>query len=282
MDLFNGVIYLTGPVIGALLLSFWELPQLLWIDVITFFIPLIPLLLITIPSVKLPETDVVKPSFMTDFREGLQFMYSTRGLIPLLLLSASLNFLLMPLGTLLPYFINVVHAGTVEQLALIMAVSQGGTIAASILMITKKTFTRRDYLIAGAVYGVFAGYMIIALAPISDFLLIAIGMLIIGLAAPIANITLRTIFQIIVPHDKLGRVIAVLSTVSMAMSPLGILYSGVMAEFIGVILLYFSSAILGILILTIVLMTTSIRDVMMLTQPNSPIVEVEKEDEKLI
>ena len=268
--LFQGFINLMGPLIGAILLSVWELPQLLWIDVLTFIVPLIPLLIIAIPRVKQPDKTLSKPSFSQDFKEGLGFLKQTRGLIPLLLLSSSLNFLLMPIGILLPFFINVIHAGTVENLALVMVAIQGGTIVASIIMATKKLSSRRDILISSVIYSIFAGYIIIALAPMSNFLVIAIGGIIIGFAAPIANITLRTIFQFVVPHDKLGRVTAVMSTLSLAMSPLGMIYGGIMAELIGTVPLFLISAITGILIFTVTWTVSDARYVTLMNPKELP------------
>jgi len=61
--LFNGLIYIIGPVIGASLLAIpgINIGMILWADVITFVIALIPLLLITIPKVEQPEVKEEAP-----------------------------------------------------------------------------------------------------------------------------------------------------------------------------------------------------------------------------
>ncbi|MDH5788394.1 MAG: MFS transporter, partial [Candidatus Bathyarchaeota archaeon] len=50
--LFNGAVTLVGPVVAAVLLEVWPIGQVLWIDAVTFLVALLPLLAITIPSVR--------------------------------------------------------------------------------------------------------------------------------------------------------------------------------------------------------------------------------------
>jgi DHA3 family macrolide efflux protein-like MFS transporter len=101
--LFSGAVTLIGPVIAALLLVLWRIDQILWIDAGTFLVALIPLLIITIPSVRRKQD---KSSFRKDFAEGLAFIKNGRGFLPLLMLATVVNFLLTPLFTLLPYYVK--------------------------------------------------------------------------------------------------------------------------------------------------------------------------------
>ncbi|MHA2099432.1 MAG: MFS transporter, partial [Candidatus Kariarchaeaceae archaeon] len=79
----NGMISLIGPVIAAVLIGFVGIENLgiiLWLDVVTFLIALVPLLLINIPSVKNPSNGE-KPSFRSEFKEGIDFLNKRRGLL---------------------------------------------------------------------------------------------------------------------------------------------------------------------------------------------------------
>ncbi|MHA1212421.1 MAG: MFS transporter, partial [Candidatus Heimdallarchaeota archaeon] len=96
--LFNSVIFLVGPIFGAFLNSVWDIKFILWIDMITFGIAVIPLLIIKIP--KLPKVDdgtKVKRKFFTDFKEGIVFIKNKKGLLALLGGFAITNLFLMPL-----------------------------------------------------------------------------------------------------------------------------------------------------------------------------------------
>jgi len=105
--LFTGAVNLVGPIVAALLLEFWEISQILWIDAVTFLIAIVPLLYVSIPSVRKKQEN---SSFRREFSEGLAFIRNGRGFLPLIILSTALNFLIAPLDTLLPYFVRFDYA----------------------------------------------------------------------------------------------------------------------------------------------------------------------------
>lgn len=107
---FSGAVNLVGPVMAALLLEVWSINQILWIDVITFVLAIIPLLMVRIPSVA-KTTTKVGFGFKKGFTEGLRHIKNHAGLLPLFLLAMILNLLITPLTTLLPYFIKFDHLG---------------------------------------------------------------------------------------------------------------------------------------------------------------------------
>ena len=41
--LFSGAVRLVGPVSAAVLLQFWQIQQILWIDVLTFLTAMVPI-----------------------------------------------------------------------------------------------------------------------------------------------------------------------------------------------------------------------------------------------
>ncbi|MFX0062345.1 MAG: MFS transporter [Candidatus Hermodarchaeota archaeon] len=247
--LFNGLVLLIGPVIAAFLMAFWEIGELLWVDVITFLIALVPLLLITIPAIIKQDSAQIKPSFKQEFTEGLTFIKNARGLLPFLLTASSLNFLLMPLSTLMPLYINFDHLGMELDLALVMAFLQGGIITGSLVMMLKG-FKRKVLMITLAIYTVFIFYIILALTPTGAFWIINLSAFVFGLMTTLINVTVITIIQMVVPLEKQGRVNSVTMAISSAISPLGMIYAGIGAEFIGTRLLFVVSATLGLIVTT--------------------------------
>jgi len=170
--LLTGAVTLIGPVVAALLLTFWKISQILWIDAITFMVAVIPLLLITIPSVRNKQD---KSSFKKDLGEGLAFIKNGRGFLPLLILATVLNFLLTPLSTLLPYYVKFDHFGEAPDLAIVMAFFQGGILAGGLLMSVMKGFKKKMVAIMSSVYIIFLGYALVALTPTGVFWFMAIG-----------------------------------------------------------------------------------------------------------
>ncbi|MFX0040863.1 MAG: MFS transporter [Candidatus Heimdallarchaeota archaeon] len=247
--LFTGVVQLLAPFIGALLLMFLSVYMILWVDVITFFIALIPLLLISIPSVRQvnhTEEKKEKRSFFKDFRLGLRTLKIIPGLVIMVILSMLLNFLIQPVNALMALFIMDVHGGGPGHIALAEITFTGGMIAGALVTSIKKNWKNKIRVIFISLLIALIGYMIFAIAPIGNYYIMGLGGIILGFNLPIINALYQTFLQTTVPVDKLGRVTSIDHTLSSAMSPLGSLISGPMALLIGIPSLFFFSGFLGV------------------------------------
>ncbi|MFX1430664.1 MAG: MFS transporter [Promethearchaeota archaeon] len=247
--LFTGVVQLLAPFIGALLLMFLSVYMILWVDVITFFIALIPLLLISIPSVRQvnhTEEKKEKRSFFKDFRLGLRTLKIIPGLVIMVILSMLLNFLIQPVNALMALFIMDFHGGGPGHIALAEITFTGGMIAGALVTSIKKNWKNKIRVIFISLLIALIGYMIFAIAPIGNYYIMGLGGIILGFNLPIINALYQTFLQTTVPVDKLGRVTSIDHTLSSAMSPLGSLISGPMALLIGIPSLFFFSGFLGV------------------------------------
>ena len=254
----SGAVTLIGPVVAALLLALWKIHQILWIDMATFIVAFIPLLMIKIPSLR-KEQD--KSSFREEFFEGFTFIRNAKGLLPLLILATALNFLLTPLSTLLPYYVKFDHSGEAPDLALVMAFFQGGILAGGLVMSVIKGFKKKMVTVALSLYIIFLGYALIALTPLMWFWFMAISGTIMALCVPVANVTLQTIIQTVVPIKMQGRVSSVVMALASAATPLGMILSGTIVEFIRTANLFLGCAIMGILIVTLSWLFTDVKHV---------------------
>jgi DHA3 family macrolide efflux protein-like MFS transporter len=265
--LFSGAVTLMGPILAALLLEFWKMSQILWIDAVTFIIAVIPLLLISIPSVIKEESEIGPmfnqddPSFRREFSEGLAFVKKARGFLTFIMLATALNFLLTPISTLAPYYVKVDHLGAASDLAFFMASIQAGVLAGGLFMLVIKGFKRKMVAVVVSVYVIFSGYALIALAPTGLFWFMAMAALATAFCLPVANVSIQTITQTVIPKKILGRVSSVTGALASAASPLGMILSGVIVEFTRTANLFLACAISGILILTLAWFFTDIRHV---------------------
>ncbi|MFX1489991.1 MAG: MFS transporter [Promethearchaeota archaeon] len=264
--LFTGVVQLLSPFVGALLLVFFikSIFLIFWADIITFFIALVPLLLIKIPSVKEvnhTEEKGKRSSFLKEFRLGLKTIKFIPGLIIMIILSMLLNFLVQPVNSLMALFIINVHGGGAPQLALIEMILTGGMIVGALFTSIKKNWNNKIRVIFISIAIALIGYMIFALAPSGSYLVLGIGGAILGFNLPIINSLYQTFLQTTTPADKLGRVTSIDSTLSSAMSPAGSLLSGPIALMIGIPLLFFYCGLLGVLVTIGIWVLTGIRKV---------------------
>jgi len=259
--LFSGLVQLIGPALAAALSLFLTFHQILWLDIITFFIALIPLLLIQIPSVERKESSksADKPSFFTDFKEGFVLLRSVPVLFTIIILAMFLNFLIQPLGVLLPYYVNTLHGGTLNEYAFVSISMNAGMILGAIVTTKKNKWSHKILTTFIGIIVLFLGYAYLALIPTGFFIMMVIGLLIMGITLPIINTIFQTIEQTIVPPDKIGRVMSIDSTLSLIISPLGIILTGILSVPLGVTTLFLFCGIIGVSISIATYLITNIR-----------------------
>jgi DHA3 family macrolide efflux protein-like MFS transporter len=280
----TSLIQTAGPALGALVYTFFlgVMAQILWIDILTYLVAIIPTILIFIPSIK-PKEKVEKPSFRTDFAEGLGFIRERPGLLTLLSMFTVANFLLPPAFILLPlYSTRTLAFGNqnlgILLLAALMSFQNLSMMGASALMSVLKGFKRNTF---GVVTGLFAGasgMVILALTPPGFFWMAAAGIIIMGLTIPIANISSQTIWQKVVPAEKLGRVFSVRLTIAQFTGPFAFLVGGIIAEVLAIPVVFLIFGVLMIFFLIGSWTLTSLPRVEDQLEEYQPIEEEKNED----
>ncbi|MHA2398392.1 MAG: MFS transporter [Promethearchaeota archaeon] len=262
--LFTSLIQLVGPVIGAILIAFFSLQFILWIDIITFSIAIIPLLLIKIPRVSDLNEISTKPkatSFRRDFKEGILTIRLIPGMVILLFLDMIINFLLAPVNVLLPLYIKDIHFGTALDLAFFSMFLNGGMILGGIVTTIKKSWEHKMAVYFTGLMVVIALISLLSVTPARGFIVLWIGIGAIGLILPIINTIYMTIIQSTVPPDKMGRVSSVIQSLSTAIFPLGTIIAGPLAEAIGIRAVFLYGSIIGVLVVFLIWRFTKIRHI---------------------
>lgn len=246
--LFNGLIYMIGPTLAALLYEFIRIQHIFLIDIITFLIALGPLLLIKVPSVKTHSKETEKLSFIKDFKTGLISIKSIPGLLSMIIFAMIFNIIFRPFSTLMPYYVNVVHNGSALDLALITTSMNIGNFLGALITSLKKEWKHKIKINIVGVMIFWCGYLNVVFAPTGAFLYMCVGVFISFIFFPIINAIYYTILQTVVPPDKVGKIISIDHTISMAISPIGAIIAGPLAELIGTTNLFFICTVLGILL----------------------------------
>ncbi|WXG46668.1 MAG: MFS transporter [Candidatus Atabeyarchaeum deiterrae] len=256
-----------GPLVGALVFALLggDLSRILWVDVITFLIAVIPTVIVRIPRVIMERSSGKKRSFRRDFGAGVSFIRETKGLTTLLSTFAIANFLLTPLGLLLPLFsIEFVAMGDTARApilyGILVTLANAGSLVSALFMSFHKGLKRNVVGVIGGMLLGATGMLLVALSPNLGPMLssltpegllwiAAIGMTLNGLTVPIANVSSQTIWQQVVPPEKLGRVFAVRITFAQVTVPIAMLFTGYAATYFGMQFVILLCAILEILAL---------------------------------
>jgi DHA3 family macrolide efflux protein-like MFS transporter len=258
---FTGIINLIGAPIAATFLFFFPIKIILWIDVLTFFIALVPLLLVSVPKVHIQNSINEKNSLIQELKLGLGTIHKVPGLLKILFVAMLFNFLLQPLFVLMTYYIKIFHGGSNFELALISMSIEGSTLIGAILVSVKKQWNHKMFVCFFGLLVASTGYLLYALAPIKAYAIMGLGMVLIGILLPVINTLLITIVQSIIPHDKMGRVSSIIQVISMVIAPVGAIISGPLGEVFGINYLYIYSAILALLITIIMYSFSNLRHI---------------------
>ena len=258
--IFTGLVNTMGPVIAGTLLLILPIDQILWVDILTFLFAITPLLLIRIPPLPKKEKIRKEKSYFGEFKIGLKAIKIVPGLLTLLFVATILNFLGTPFSTLMIFFVEVTHFGTVENTAFVLASIQAGMFVGAIIVVIKKVWKKKILIIFLGIFVGEIGHLILALAPSRNFTIICIGGFIFAFIVPFVNTMFLTILQTVIPPDKQGRVMSNVITIVTLVSPLGMIISGPIAQVIGIEVLFISSSLLNIIFIVIVWMFSNIRN----------------------
>jgi len=264
--IFTGLVNTMGPVIAGTFLLILPIDQILWVDILTFVFAIIPLLLIKIPP--LPKKENIKKdnikkeqSYLREFKNGFKAIKIVPGLLTLLFVATILNFLGTPYGTLMVYYVEVTHFGTVENTAIVLSSIQAGMFVGAIIVVIKKTWKHKILIIILGIIVGEIGHLIISFAPPQNFIAISIGGFIFAFIVPFVNTMFLTILQGVIPPDKQGRVMSNVITIVTLVSPLAMIISGPLAELMGITTLFKLSSFLNIIFIVLVWIFSNIRNV---------------------
>jgi len=235
-QMLNGGLNIASAPLGALLLELLSMQSILFIDVVTAFVAILPLFFIFIPQPKRASSPSGETgsSIWQELKLGFQYVRGWPGLLLIGLLATFINLLLTPAFTLIPLLVTQHFGGGAFQLAWLDSIAGVGVIAGGLLLGVWGGFKRRIITSLAGLIGIGFGAVLMGLTPGSMFPLGVAAALIIGFSLPITNGPLYAALQATVAPDMQGRVFTLIESVSSAMSPLGLLVAGPVADLIGV------------------------------------------------
>lgn len=239
-------INIVAPPSGALLLSILPMQGVLFIDVSTALIGILPLLFLSIPQPvrEMNAEGKHKTSVLQDMKEGFAYIASWPGLMAVTGLALLVNFLLTPTGSLMPLLITKHFGLGALQFGLMDSIWAFGMVSGGILLSIWGGFKKKILTAMSAVTGIGLGILIVGLAPANTFWLAMLGVTLSGLMNPLANGPLGAIMQANVKPEMQGRVMGVVISVSTLMTPLSLAIAGPVSDVIGIRTWYWVSGLL--------------------------------------
>jgi len=235
-QMLQGFMNILSAPLGALALEFLPVEGVLAIDVGTAMIAVLPLLFIPIPQ---PTRKPVVPgsrqgTFWFDFKEGFRFALSWPGLVIIGIMAIIVNLVISPGFSLLPIMVTEHFFGGAFELAWIEAAFGFGIILGGLLLSIWGGFKRRIVTSMVGMIGMGLAILLIGFVPSWAFYAAVVMLFFIGFFNPITNGPLFAAVQAAVRPDMQGRVFTLITSVASAMTPLGLIIAGPIADIFGV------------------------------------------------
>jgi DHA3 family macrolide efflux protein-like MFS transporter len=229
----NALANIVAPPLGALLLAFMPIQNILAIDIITAAIAIAPLLFISVPQPANPE-NLDSRSLLSEMTEGIRFVWNWRGLRTVTILAMMINFLVYPAFSLLPIHVTRFFNGGAIELAWLQSSYSIGLILGGFTLSIWGGNKKRVATALAALAFNGLGLLIFGVTP-ANILLLAIGSIFFsGLMNTIVNGTIFALLQAEVPPEKQGRVFTLILSLSTATALIGLAIAGPIAELINV------------------------------------------------
>lgn len=172
-------------------------------------------------------------SAFRDLKSTWSYLREDAVLATLLLAIPFLNFVGSPIGALFPALVKIDWHLSVRSLAIAETLSSIGILISSVLQSMWTPKVQRERLIVVSLFAVTVALgMMAGWQGASPYLLYS-GMLVCGFSIMLVNIPLQTAIATCTPESMRGRVDSMLTVLSNASAPFGLLLFGAMAEWTG-------------------------------------------------
>ena len=240
----NSVVQMVSNAIGGLLIGFAGVLLGLFYNTITYVISAAMIFLIVVPR-NLTNDKAISSSFVSDFKDGLQYITKNRGVLEITLSATFLNFF----GTMVSAFFVVYVTGHLNESGtlfgfLVAALGLGVAIGSlTVGWLNAVAYAGKVFMLTAAGFGITT----ILLTFIGTAQLAILIVILMGACLGLLNTTFYSVMQLVVPNEVLGRVLSVDEVGSVAAIPMGQIVAGLLISMSGIVFNYLVAGV-GVLL----------------------------------
>lgn len=253
-QMLQSVSSIAGPAVGALAITYLSISNVLYLDVIGATAGIISLLLVTIPELKSNAESSIS-NVLSELKDGFHAIYGNRGLRFLFLYSMIATFFIMPVAIMFPLLTTGHYGGGKWEMSIVeivwgIGMLIGGSVLGVLRIETPKVIlVNAMHIILGITFvfsGVFPSTWFIGFVLVTAF-----G----GVAMSIFSAAFMTTIQEEIVPEMLGRVFSLYFSMAILPSLIGLLFTGFIAEIIGISNAFWISGIFMVLVGIVSFMT---------------------------
>jgi MFS transporter, DHA3 family, macrolide efflux protein len=240
-----------GPVVAVGIYSTMSLAAILFVDVVTAVIGLSLLATIAVPTLsRVANND--KPSYFTDLREGLQYIFSN-DLVRWVMVIYSIVFLLVVAPSNLSPLMLVRTFGGDVWLLTVLELSFGiGMVAGGALMAIFASKVDRLGMMVGT--SIIFGVLAVVMGFTTNLIVFYSLFFLIGLAVPAFSTSSMTLLQETVEPERQGRVFGFVGIVMAVAMPLGMAVLGPLADIVSVEILLIATGVITVVVAVVAIL----------------------------
>ncbi len=179
-----------------------------------------------------PENQGPRPGLLSSVGEGLAFVYRNPGMLGLIILLATLGFVMLgPVFVLIPEIARESLGQKATGASILFAITSIGMFSMSVALASMSNLRRKGAILLITL--MVGGVIVMGLGASEWYLLTAVLMFLWGLGGGIMVNLNQTLAQSHTPDEVMGRVMSVVTLAVAGMMPLGSLVAGGGAELIG-------------------------------------------------
>lgn len=213
------IINILGPALAGILIAFMNIWLLFFVNGLSFLICSLLESFIVIPKIYSKRSE--KGGIASQFKEGLLYVTKDKPLLYLVLAGGVIiNFFLAPLSiyeTMLAS--KILNVGSTGYGMMNSILSVGALVGALLILINIFKDKYKMTVIGLSLEGI----AVLLLGLIANYYTVLLAEAILGLGVTLASVGISTLYQVLIPKDKMGRVMALVSTLCDVSVPLGTL-----------------------------------------------------------
>lgn len=233
------IINVFGPVLAGVLIAFMNMWMLFFLNGISFLICAFVESFVTIPKLSSEENN---QGIHEQFKEGLKYVAGDKSLFYIVIAGGVIiNFFLAPLSIYATVLATkVLKVGSTGYGMMNSAISIGAIIGALLMMANLLKDKYKMSVIGLSIEGI--ALALFGLIPNFYVALLAAGIL--GIGVTMASVGIGTLYQTLIPKDKMGRVMALVGTLCNITIPLGTIFGSAIIIYISIKIVLIISGII--------------------------------------
>ncbi len=227
----NSATQIFAPVLAGMVLSFFDLKAVLYIDLITFLCALLTLAVVRIPRpVESADGRKARGNFWKETSFGFRYIFERKGLLGILVIFTFINlFAALTYYAVMPALILERSGGSEPALGTVQAMlGLGGVIGGLVISVWGGPKSKIKTFLLSTILGFLFGDFLFAVSTSLPWWIVA--SLVSSIPIPFLTGSCTAIWQAKVAPDVQGRVFAVRSMLQVMVMPFGYLAGGLLAD----------------------------------------------------